>query len=223
MYPRSRSSVLFTPRTHTSNPTRRRSRNPGGAIAVPPGAERDGRSPVPGRIGRARRLDSLVDRVTRCPTAEYAGAVVTFTGRVRTREDHADDPATEHLAFETDDSVADECQAHDRPPARGRGRRPTVATFDVTLAVTSLDRVRRSVNIRSVFRQSAAQGRSRAVLKTVLYRVLMVAVTVLVAFLVTGRVDQALHVGFWANLAKTGIYYGYERLWDHVAWGLTDA
>lgn len=63
------------------------------------------------------------------------------------------------------------------------------------------------------------QARSRAVVKTVLYRVLMVAVTVLVAYLVTGDAGVAVNVGIAANVVKTLAYYGYERAWDRVQWG----
>jgi len=27
-------------------------------------------------------------------------------------------------------------------------------------------------------------------------------------------------IGFVANLVKTVTYYGYERLWDRIAWGV---
>jgi uncharacterized membrane protein len=48
-----------------------------------------------------------------------------------------------------------------------------------------------------------------------------VAITVTVAFLVTGNTSQALSIGFVANLVKTGTYFGYERLWDRIAWGVS--
>jgi len=62
---------------------------------------------------------------------------------------------------------------------------------------------------------------SRALLKTLLYRTLMVILTVAVAFLFTGDTSETLRIGFVANLVKTGTYYGYERLWDRVSWRLT--
>lgn len=75
----------------------------------------------------------------------------------------------------------------------------------------------------SLFAGRALQDRSRAVVKTVLYRILMVVVTVVVALYVTGDVAAALNIGVVANVVKTGAYYAYERVWDHVTWGLTDA
>lgn len=62
--------------------------------------------------------------------------------------------------------------------------------------------------------------RSRALAKTVLYRVVMVAITVVATLAVTGDPGAALQVGLVANLIKTGTYYGYERLWDRIAWGI---
>ncbi|MGM0591922.1 MAG: molybdopterin synthase [Halobacteriota archaeon] len=52
-------------------------------------------------------LQSLVARVKRSPRADRAGAIATFTGRVRAKED-ADDSKTIHLEFEKYDEVADE-------------------------------------------------------------------------------------------------------------------
>lgn len=72
----------------------------------------------------------------------------------------------------------------------------------------------------SVLRRRAIQRRRRALVKTLLYRVLMVGITVVVAFAVTDDVAAALNIGIVANLVKTATYYGYERLWDRVDWGL---
>jgi uncharacterized membrane protein len=47
----------------------------------------------------------------------------------------------------------------------------------------------------------------------------MILITVVVAWLVVGDVGEALNIGLLANLVTTGTYYGYERLWDRVAWG----
>ncbi len=52
-------------------------------------------------------LGSLVARVKRSADEEYAGAIATFTGRVRAKE-HADDDSTEYLEFERYDTVAEQ-------------------------------------------------------------------------------------------------------------------
>lgn len=65
----------------------------------------------------------------------------------------------------------------------------------------------------------ANQTWTRAVAKTVCYRVFMFAITAGVAFLVTETAGEALSIGLATNLLKTATYYGYERLWAHIAWG----
>jgi molybdopterin synthase catalytic subunit len=52
-------------------------------------------------------LETLVERVKRAPEAERAGAIATFTGRVRAK-DAPDDEPTEYLEFEKYEGVAEE-------------------------------------------------------------------------------------------------------------------
>lgn len=66
----------------------------------------------------------------------------------------------------------------------------------------------------------AHQRRSRAVVKTACYRVFMIAVSISVAWLVVGDVAAALSIGLATNVVKTITYYLYERLWDHITWGV---
>lgn len=55
-------------------------------------------------------LSSLVARIKDAPQTDRAGAIATFTGRVRAR-DSADDSPTEYLEFETYDGVAEDRMA----------------------------------------------------------------------------------------------------------------
>lgn len=64
------------------------------------------------------------------------------------------------------------------------------------------------------------QARRRAIVKTACYRLLMIAITVTVAFVVVGDASEALSIGLVANVVKTLTYYSYERLWDRIAWGV---
>ena len=75
------------------------------------------------------------------------------------------------------------------------------------------------MHLRSRF-QAPLQARRRAVVKTACYRLVMVLVSVAVAFLVVGDVSQALSIGLATNVVKTVTYYGYERVWDRIAWGV---
>lgn len=71
-----------------------------------------------------------------------------------------------------------------------------------------------------VLTKTAFQARNRAIVKILGYRLLMVVITVVVAWAVTGKVSDALDIGIITNLVKTGTYYTYERLWDRVTWGV---
>ncbi|MEY7848668.1 molybdopterin synthase [Natrarchaeobius sp. A-rgal3] len=55
-------------------------------------------------------LESLVTRVKQSPSADLAGAIATFTGRVRAKDDE-DDAPTQYLEFEKYEGVADERMA----------------------------------------------------------------------------------------------------------------
>ncbi|PSQ45371.1 hypothetical protein BRD17_01620 [Halobacteriales archaeon SW_7_68_16] len=76
----------------------------------------------------------------------------------------------------------------------------------------------RSTVARSIRRP--LQNRRRALAKTALYRVFMIAITIAVALAVTGDVNAALNIGLVANAVKTAAYYLYERAWDRIAWGV---
>ncbi|MFB6092817.1 MAG: molybdopterin synthase [Haloquadratum sp.] len=52
-------------------------------------------------------LEALVERVKASPRADRAGAIATFTGRVRAKDD-PDDPQTLELTFEKYEGVADD-------------------------------------------------------------------------------------------------------------------
>jgi uncharacterized membrane protein len=76
------------------------------------------------------------------------------------------------------------------------------------------------MNLKRFISKRPFQRRRRALVKTLAYRTLMVAITIAVAFIVTDDASQALNIGLVANIVKTGTYYGYERLWDRINWGL---
>ena len=65
-------------------------------------------------------LESLVSRVKRSPNADLSGAIATFTGRVRTKDD-PDDTPTEFLEFEKYEGVAEERMAALEADLEARG------------------------------------------------------------------------------------------------------
>ncbi|WP_232686603.1 molybdopterin synthase [Halobacterium zhouii] len=70
-------------------------------------------------VERFATLQSLVADLKRSSMAEYAGAIATFTGRVRER-DEEDDERTEALTFEKYDGVADDRMATIREELEAR-------------------------------------------------------------------------------------------------------
>lgn len=76
---------------------------------------------------------------------------------------------------------------------------------------------------RGYISQSPRQDWWRAVVKTLCYRLVMVLITVVVAWLVVGDVSDAVNIGLVTNVVKTGTYYAYERLWDRITWGVPSA
>ena len=74
--------------------------------------------------------------------------------------------------------------------------------------------------MRELVTWSPLQARKRAIAKTLCYRLVMVAITVIVAWLVVGDIGDAVNIGLVTNAVKTGTYYAYERLIDHVTWGV---
>jgi len=81
------------------------------------------------RVGRAHEtLESLVARIKRSPRANRAGAIATFTGRVRAK-DSSDDARTQHLEFEKYEGVA----ADERMAAPEADLEARDGVFDVEL------------------------------------------------------------------------------------------
>lgn len=76
------------------------------------------------------------------------------------------------------------------------------------------------MDVRRYVTWTPRQDQRRAVVKTLGYRLFMVVITVTVAWAVTGSSGEAVSIGVVANVAKTGTYYCYERLWDRITWGL---
>lgn len=73
---------------------------------------------------------------------------------------------------------------------------------------------------RNVVSRSAIQAQKRAIVKTLCYRLFMMLITILVAWLIVDDVSAAINIGILTNILKTGTYYVYERTWDHITWGV---
>ena len=58
-----------------------------------------------------------------------------------------------------------------------------------------------------------------SLLKALIYRLFMIALTVIVAYVFTTDTTASLQIGLVANGIKTGTYYAYERIWDRLTFG----
>ena len=59
----------------------------------------------------------------------------------------------------------------------------------------------------------------RSILKTVTFRVVATAVTMVLVFVFTDSLVLAGSVGLLDVILKLAIYYLHERLWERISWG----
>lgn len=60
----------------------------------------------------------------------------------------------------------------------------------------------------------------RSIAKAASYRLFATAIVFALAFLYTGHLGDSVKIGLSAAVAKTTLYYFWERLWTHVSWGV---
>ena len=63
----------------------------------------------------------------------------------------------------------------------------------------------------------------RSVIKAVSYRLFATTVVFAIALLFTGELASSAKIGVSAAVAKTALYYLWERLWANISWGQTAA
>ena len=56
----------------------------------------------------------------------------------------------------------------------------------------------------------------RSVLKAVSWRLTGTLDTIIVSFIISGKIKLALSIGFVELFTKTGLYYFHERLWNRL-------
>lgn len=66
------------------------------------------------------------------------------------------------------------------------------------------------------------QKHRRSIAKAVSYRMFATATVFLVALAYTGNLGSSLKIGGTAAIAKTFLYYTWERLWNNISWGLRE-
>jgi len=62
----------------------------------------------------------------------------------------------------------------------------------------------------------------RSIAKAVSWRITGTMDTIIISWIVTGRIGVAASIGLFELMTKTAIYYFHERAWQKVKWGRID-
>jgi uncharacterized membrane protein len=60
---------------------------------------------------------------------------------------------------------------------------------------------------------------SRSIFKAVSWRLTGTLDTIVVSFIVTGKLSVAFSIGFIELFTKVGLYYLHERAWNRISYG----
>lgn len=63
---------------------------------------------------------------------------------------------------------------------------------------------------------------SRSILKAISWRTTGTIDTIVISFILTGRIKLALSIGLAELLTKTILYYLHERLWNKIKFGMKE-
>ena len=64
-----------------------------------------------------------------------------------------------------------------------------------------------------------SEGWSRSVLKSISWRIIGTLDTILISYIITGKLAFALSIGGIELVTKMGLYVVHERVWNTVKWG----
>ncbi len=59
----------------------------------------------------------------------------------------------------------------------------------------------------------------RSLVKAISWRVTGTCDTILISFLITGKVKAAISIGFVELFTKIALYYAHERVWNRLSFG----
>ena len=62
------------------------------------------------------------------------------------------------------------------------------------------------------------ESRIRSLVKSITWRIICIAVSVVTAFLITSRLDVAAAIGTIYNAVTMVLYYFHERAWNKIQW-----
>ena len=66
------------------------------------------------------------------------------------------------------------------------------------------------------------EQRLRSMVKGITWRITGTIDTIIIAWLVTGKLGMALGIGGIELFTKIALYYIHERVWQKISWGKTN-
>jgi len=63
------------------------------------------------------------------------------------------------------------------------------------------------------------ETRKRSVVKSIIWRIICIAVSIFTSYFLIGRWDLAIAIGSVYNFITMILYYFHERLWNKTKWG----
>ncbi len=78
------------------------------------------------------------------------------------------------------------------------------------------DRTEPKINFK---KQAGIESRKRSLAKTISWRIIATAVTILVAFIWLGEWTTSIALAITANGIKAVLYYTHERAWNRTSFG----
>lgn len=68
-------------------------------------------------------------------------------------------------------------------------------------------------------KQFTKDSHKRSVVKSLVFRVVVVTSDTTLIYLITHRIDQTIGLTIVTNVASMTLYYLYERIWNNISWG----
>ena len=65
-------------------------------------------------------------------------------------------------------------------------------------------------------------SRKRSIVKSIVWRIICIVVSILTSYVLTARWDIAVAIGSIYNIITMILYYFHERLWNSIKWGKCD-
>jgi len=70
--------------------------------------------------------------------------------------------------------------------------------------------------------QNMGESRKRSIVKSIVWRIICIVVSILTSYVLTARWDIAVAIGSIYNIITMILYYFHERLWNSIKWGKCD-